>query len=188
MAYDFSAVVSQMRSAGIAQGDIDAFLQEQQRLEQEFTSQFTTQKNAADTAFTTAQNDIAAMFAKEQQMINEQQAAFEMAQKQAQEQAAALEASAIKQQEETAKQQEEAAAAFAATTLRNKRATEEVQRESAERIAGRRRSRRSAGARQDSLINAAVGANAKVPTLGTQASIAGNVGSLGTAQKLGVGG
>ena len=36
MAYDFSDVVNQMRSAGISQDEIDAFLREQERVDREF--------------------------------------------------------------------------------------------------------------------------------------------------------
>lgn len=189
MAYDFTSVVNQMRSAGVAQAEIDTFLQEQQRLEQEFQSSFEASKTSSSNAFTAAQAEINAMFAKEQESIAAQQASFEAAQKQAQEQAAALAAQAQAQQEELAKQKAEAEAQFAANTERVKRETEGVQRESAEKIAGRRRARRSTAGR-DSLINAAVGegGGTKVPTLGLQGAIGAGAGALGSEQKLGVGG
>ncbi len=189
MAYDFSAVVNQMRNAGVAQSEIDAFLQEQERIDREFNAQFTTTKSAADTAFQSAQEEIASMFAAEQKMLNQQQAEFEAAQKTAQQQAAEMAAQAAAQQELIKQQEAEATAAFEAQTLLNKQRTEEVQRESGERIAGSRRARRSAGGRNDSLINPVINRSSKkVPTLGLAPGVSAESGTLGPNQKLGVGG
>lgn len=189
MAYDFSAVVNQMRSAGISQDEIDAFLREQERVDREFNQQFTSTKSAADTAFKTAQEEIAAMFSKEQELLKQQTAEFEASQKAAQQRAAEVAAQAAAQQELIAKQKAEAEAAFEAQTLLNRQRTEEVQRESGERIAGRRRARRSSGNRLDATINAAASPGSqKVPTLGLQPGVQAGGGVLGESQKLGVGG
>jgi multidrug efflux pump subunit AcrA (membrane-fusion protein) len=185
MAYDFSAVVNQMRSAGVAQAEIDTFLKEQERLEKEFQSQFDTTKSVAGDQFKAAQAEIEAMFAKEQQSLQEQKAVFEQAQLQSQEQAKALAAQAEQQQKELAKQKAEAEAQFAETSARIKSETEGVQRESAEKTASKRRARRSAGGR-DSIINAVMGENAAVPKLGGGTSI-GTAGALGADQTLGAG-
>ena len=189
MAYDFSAVVNQMRSAGISQDEIDAFLREQERVDREFNQQFTSTKSAADTAFKTAQEEIAAMFSKEQELLRQQAAEFEASQKAAQERAAEVAAQAAAQQELIKQQEAEATVAFEAQTLLNRQRTEEVQRESGERIAGSRRARRSAGGRGDSLINQAMNRSSrKVPTLGLAPGVSAESGTLGPNQKLGVGG
>jgi hypothetical protein len=189
MAYDFTSVVNQMRGAGVDQAEIDAFLQEQQKLELEFQASVDTTKATTSNAFTAAQAEISAMLAKEQESIAAQQAAFEASQAQAQAQAAAVAAQVQAQQEQLAKQQAEAEAKFAANAEAMKRDIEGMQRESAEKIAGRRRARRSAAGR-DSLINAAAGAGvgSSVPTLGTQGVIGAVAAGLGSEQKLGVGG
>ena len=185
MAYDFSAVVNQMRSAGVDQAEIDSFLKEQERLEREFQSQFEATKTTTTDQFKAAQAEIEAMFAKEQQSLQSQKEAFEQAQTLAQEQARAMAAQAEQQQKELAKQKAESEAQFAANTGRIRRETEAVQRESAEKIAGRRRARRGVAAR-DSVINAAMGDAAAVPKLGGAGSI-GVAGALGADQTLGVG-
>ena len=185
MAYDFSAVVGQMRSAGVAQAEIDAFLKEQERLDKEFQSQFETTRTTATDQFRTAQAEIAGMFAKEQESLRSQKAAFEQTQLQAQEQARALAAQAEQQKQEIAKQKAESETRFAAETERVRAETEGVQREAAERVAGRRRSRRGIASR-DNIINALMAGGTAPPSLGGGQAM-GTAGSLGADQTLGVG-
>lgn len=185
MAYDFSAVVNQMRSAGVAQPEIDNFLREQERLERDFQSQFDTTRATTSEQFKTAQAEIEAMFAKEQQSIQSQRAAFEQTQMQAQEQARALAAQAEQQQKELARQRAESEARFAANTERIRSETEGVQREAAERVAGRRRSRRGVASR-DNIINALMAGGTAPPSLGGGQTM-GAAGALGAEQTLGVG-
>jgi hypothetical protein len=185
MAYDFTGVVNQMRSAGVAQAEIDDFLREQERLERDFQSQFDTTRNTATDQFKTAQAEIDAMFAKEKQSLDAQRAAFEQTQTQAQEQARALAAQVERQQEELARQRAESQAQFEANAERIMGETEGVQREAAERVAGRRRSRRGVASR-DNIINALMAGGTAAPKLGGESAM-GMASPLGADQTLGVG-
>ncbi len=141
---------------------------------------------ADEEAFAKARAEIEAMAAQEQDVIRQQTVEYETAQQrifeqtQAQAQAAALEQAKIQKQMADIKAQQEAEAARARGQI------EGIQRESAERVSASRRAARTSGGRP--LLGAATMATMSQPgsKLGGEGSLAGEVGTLGATQTLGV--
>lgn len=170
------------QTAAQIKADQAKFDQEQAEL-----NQMLAQSLKADSdAFAKARAEIEAMAAQEQESIRQQTADYQAAQDriraetQAQAQAAALEQAKIQKQIADVNAQREQEAAKAKSTM------EGMQRESAEKVAASKKAGRTAGARP--LLGAATPApmGERSQSLGNEASLGVQGGTLGANQTLGV--